>query len=94
MAGSTTEDLPYQRVEDAKKMAILLASPSGEDPSEGRQRQTQRRAGRQPGKATTRSTAAVGPPKSSLTATTDKTVSTIHRPDPRTPVFTDATVTA
>ena len=39
MAGSTTEDLPCQATEDAKKVAILLACPSGEDPPEGRQRQ-------------------------------------------------------
>ena len=32
MAGSTTEELPYQATEDAKTMAILLASPSGEEP--------------------------------------------------------------
>jgi len=32
MAGSTTEETPCQATEDAKKMAILLASPSGEDP--------------------------------------------------------------
>ena len=32
MAGSTTEELPCQRTEDAKKMAILLTSPSGEEP--------------------------------------------------------------
>jgi hypothetical protein len=40
--GSTTEDIPCQAAEDAKKMAILLAGPSGEDPPEGRRRQTQR----------------------------------------------------
>ena len=34
MAGSTTEDLPCQATEDAKMMAILLASPSGEEPPE------------------------------------------------------------
>ena len=38
MAGSTTEDLPCQATEDAKKMAILLASPSGEEPPEGPRR--------------------------------------------------------
>jgi hypothetical protein len=38
MAGSTTEELPCQTTEDAKTMAILLASPSGEDPPEGRRR--------------------------------------------------------
>jgi hypothetical protein len=32
MAGSTTAELPCQATEDAKKMAILLAGPSGEDP--------------------------------------------------------------
>jgi hypothetical protein len=32
MAGSTTKELPCQATEDAKKMAILLAGPSGEEP--------------------------------------------------------------
>jgi len=43
MAGSTTQEIPCQATEDAKKMAILLASPSGEEPPEGRRRQTQRK---------------------------------------------------
>ena len=43
MAGSTAEELPCQTTEDAKTMAILLASPSGEEPPEGRRRQTQRK---------------------------------------------------
>jgi hypothetical protein len=40
MAGSTTEEIPCQTTDHAKKMAILLAGPSGEDPPEGRRRQT------------------------------------------------------
>ncbi len=40
MAGSTTEETPCQVTEDAKEMAILLAGPSGEDPPEGRRRQS------------------------------------------------------
>ena len=46
MAGSTTAEIPGQRTEDAKKMAILLACPSGEDP--------RRAAGGKPPEADTR----------------------------------------
>jgi hypothetical protein len=40
MAGSTTEEIPCQATEDAKKMAILLTSPLRRGAPEGRQRQT------------------------------------------------------
>ena len=36
MAGSTTEDLPCQATEDAKKVAIPETCPSGEEPPEAK----------------------------------------------------------